>query len=237
MAYSRLKHERGLSPHLEAGVSSHGGFGDSAANLLGLEGLDAPYDGGAKSEGELARAGRGRGGTMPGGGLSEGVRANPKVVVVGEATVRPEGAGRHGGRATGVGRGAGAAGERTASRAVPAAAAAAAAAAVAAAAAAAAGPAGDCCLRSIELPPLAGLMTRPDGNGRHPGRTTGVDGVGGGGLEGEGEEVVVVFALGAGGVGLEGEGEEAVFALEVLVAALAALEGGDGLGRAAAAGR
>ena len=58
------------------------------------------------------------------------------------------------------------------------------------------------------------------------------------GAEGEGEEVVVALALGAGGVGLEGEWEEAVFALEVLVAALvAALEGGEGLGRTAVAGR
>ena len=175
----------------------------------------------------------GRGGTMPFSGLSEGVRANPKVVVTGGATVRPDGAGRHGGRAAGVGRVAGAAGERTAGRAV-----AAVAVAVAAAAAAAGGPAGNCCLSSIEPPPVAGLMTRPDGNGRHPGRAMGVDGVGGAALEGDGEGVVVVLALGAGGAGLEGEREEAVFALELLEAALAAaLKGGEGLGRAAAVGR
>ena len=188
--------------------------------------------GGAKSGGELMAAGRGRGGTMPFGGLSEGVRANPKVVATGGATVRPDGAGRHGTRAAGVGRVAGAAGERAAGRAV------AAVAAAVAAAAAAAGPAGDCCLSSIEPPPVAGLMTRPDGNGRHPGRAMGVDGVGGAALEGDGEGVVVVLALGAGGAGLEGEGEEAVFALELLEAALAAaLKGGEGLGRAAAVGR
>ena len=33
-SYSRLKHARGLSPHLEAGVSFHGGFGSAAANLV-----------------------------------------------------------------------------------------------------------------------------------------------------------------------------------------------------------
>jgi hypothetical protein len=181
----------------------------SAAHLVaGLVGFGVQHCGGEENGGERTAVGPGRGGTTMTpfcGLLSEGVRANAKVV----ATIRPDGAGRHGGRAAGVGRLVGAVGERTESRVV----------AAAAAAAAVAGPAGDCCLSSTELPPVAGLTTRPDGNGRHPGRTVGVDGV--------------------CGVGLEGEGEEMVLALEALEAEVleAALEGGEGLGGGAAAGR
>ena len=174
-------------------------------------GFGVQHCGGEENGGERTAAGPGRGGTTMTpfcGLLSEGVRANAKVV----ATIRPDGAGRHGGRAAGVGRLVGAVGDRTESRVV----------AAAAAAAAVAGPAGDCCLSSTELPPVAGLTTRPDGNGRHPGRTVGVDGVCGVGLEGEGEEMVLAL--------------EAVEALEAEVLE-AALEGGEGLGGGAAAGR
>ena len=65
----------------------------------------------------------------------------------------------------------------------------------------------------------------------------------GGAPEGEGVGGGGVLALGAGGAALErdgeqGEGTEAGFALAALAAALtAALEGGEGLGRAAASGR
>ena len=94
-----------------------------------------------------------------------------------------------------------------------------------------------------EPPPVVVLTIRPDGKGRHPGRAMGVDGVCGVAPEGECVGGGGVLALGAGGAALErdgeqGEGTEAGFALAALVAALAAaLEGGEGLARAAASGR